>query len=203
MVEDQIFRVLSHNVNGISSSTDSCDVQNFAISIADKSVSLFGLQELNRNFERTYLRESFHYGIRGVSTHHHGAVSSAKLDWPRNYQPGNRKSWLESLCEAKAEAGEGDKETVFRNLIRIEQQRRNARIIGRVNEKLKSGSVTSVVAPNESGEWVEVVGKEEIERALLQENERRFNQAKSTPFLQQPLLNLVGKLGVGRVATIF
>ena len=57
------------------------------------------------------------------------------------------------------------------------------------------------MAPNESGEWVEVVGKEEIERALLQENERRFNQAKDTPFLQQPLLDLVGKLGTGKAAT--
>ena len=112
----------------------------------------------------------------------------------------NRKSWLESLCEAKAEAGEGDKEAVYRNLIRMEGQRRNARIIGRVNGKLQTGSVTSVVAPNEMGEWVEVVGKEEIERALLQENERRFNQAKETPFLQKPLLDLVGKLGVGKAA---
>ena len=113
----------------------------------------------------------------------------------------NRQSWLESLCEAKAEAGEGDKETVYRNLIRVEAQRRNARIIGRVNGKLQSGSVTSVVAPNENGEWVEVVGKVEIEKALLQENERRFNQARDTPFLQHPLVDLVGKLGVGKAAT--
>ena len=84
----------------------------------------------------------------------------------------NRKSWLESLCEAKEEAGEGEKEAVYRKLIRIENQRRNARIIGRVNGKLRSGSVTSVVAPNTGGEWVEIVGKEEIELALLQENER-------------------------------
>ena len=78
----------------------------------------------------------------------------------------SRKLWLESLCEAKAEAGEGSKEMVLRRLIRIEDQRKNARIIGRVNGKLPSGSVTSVVAPNEDGEWVEVVGKEGIEKAL-------------------------------------
>jgi hypothetical protein len=112
----------------------------------------------------------------------------------------SRKSWLESLCEAKAEAGEGSKEVVLRRLIRIEDQRKNARIIWRVNGKLQSGSVTSVVAPNEEGEWVEVVGKEGIGKALLEENERRFNQAKATPFLQQPLLDLVGKLGVGKAA---
>ena len=113
----------------------------------------------------------------------------------------NRISWLESLCQAKAEAGEGNKEAVYRNLIRIEDQRRNARIIGRVNGKLRSGSVTSVVAPNAMGEWVEVVGKEEVEQALLNENERQFNQAKDTPFLQQPLFELVGKMGVGKAAS--
>ena len=57
-----------------------------------------------------------------------------------------------------------------------------------------------MVAPNEEGEWVEVVGKKGIEKALLEVNKRRFNQAKATLFLQQPLLDLVGKLGVGKVA---
>ena len=45
---------------------------------------------------------------------------------------------------------------------------------------------------------MEVVGNESIEKALLEENERRFDQAKATPFLQQPLLDLVGKLVLGR-----
>ena len=112
----------------------------------------------------------------------------------------NRRSWLESLCEAKEEAGEGNKDSVYKRLIRIEEQRRNARIIARVNGKLRLGSLTSVVAPNESGEWVEVAGKVEVEKALLFENERRFNQAKDTPFLQQPLLDVVGKLGLGKAA---
>ena len=94
----------------------------------------------------------------------------------------SRKSWLESLCEAKAEAGEESKEIVLRRLIRIEDQQKNARIVGRVNRKLQSGSVTSVVAPNKDGEWVEVEGKAGIEKALLEENERQFNQAKATPF---------------------
>ncbi|WP_317204821.1 hypothetical protein, partial [Janthinobacterium sp.] len=32
--------------------------------------------------------ESFHKTIRGISTHHQGAVSSAKLNWHGDYQPG-------------------------------------------------------------------------------------------------------------------
>ena len=84
----------------------------------------------------------------------------------------SRKSWLESLCEAKAEAGDLSKEQELRNRIRIEDQRRNARIISRVNGKLRSDSVTSVVAPDSSGNLVEVTDKEAIERALCNENER-------------------------------
>ena len=47
---------------------------------------------------------------------------------------------------------------------------------------------------------MEVVGKEGIEKALLEENERHFNQGKANPFLQQPLLDLMGKLGIEIVA---
>ena len=49
---------------------------------------MFGIQEPNRNFESTEMLTSFHNVIRSVSTHHHGAVSSAKLHWPVEYQPG-------------------------------------------------------------------------------------------------------------------
>ena len=36
-----------------------------------------------------------------------------------------------------------------------------------------------------------------MELALLEENERRFNQARNTPFLMEPLLSEVGELGFG------
>ena len=32
--------------------------------------------------------DSFHNVIRGISSHHHGVVSSAKLQLPTDYQPG-------------------------------------------------------------------------------------------------------------------
>jgi hypothetical protein len=56
-------------------------------------------------------------------------------------------------------------------------------MIRRVKNKLRSGSVTMVLAPDDDGNWTERTEKLEIETALLQENERRFNQAKDTPFL--------------------
>ena len=85
---DDMFRLLSHNVNGLSMSSDKSELRNFANSIAEKSVSLFGLQETNRNFERRHVLESFHSIIKSVSSHHYGAVASARMEWDHDYQPG-------------------------------------------------------------------------------------------------------------------
>ena len=103
-----------------------------------------------------------------------------------------RKSWLESLCEARVQADDLSKEQELQNLLQVEDQRWTARIIARVNGKLRSGSVTSVIAPNSEGQWVEHSKKEEIEKTLCEENERQFNEAKDATSLQQPLLDFVG-----------
>ena len=88
-VEDtNIFRVLSHNVNGLSSTDQQADVLHFANAIADKAVAVFGIQETNRNFERPHMISSFHRIITQVSSRHQGAVSLAKMKWPQDYQPG-------------------------------------------------------------------------------------------------------------------
>jgi exonuclease III len=88
IVSTDTFRVLSHNVNGLSSADQQADVLHFANAIAEKAVAVFGIQEPNRNFERRNMLESFHRIINKVSKHHHGAVSSAKMQWPQDYQPG-------------------------------------------------------------------------------------------------------------------
>jgi len=88
VLDSGIFRVLSHNVNGLSKACHQADVLNFARAMKDKAVSLFGIQETNRNFERAAMLESFHTVIRGVSSHHQGVISSAKLQLDTDYQPG-------------------------------------------------------------------------------------------------------------------
>ena len=79
-------------------------MRNFAATIQDKAVSLFGIQETNCNFERPAMVSSFHDVLRGVSKQHKGAVSSAKLQWPSNYQPGGtaisvRNQWATRLLD--------------------------------------------------------------------------------------------------------
>ena len=91
----------------------------------------------------------------------------------------NRKTWLQSLCDAKAEAGNVSAEKVLANFIRVEDQRRNARIIRAANGKLRSGGVTQVIAKDLTGTPRELSIREDIEKALCEENARRFNQACS------------------------
>jgi hypothetical protein len=107
-----------------------------------------------------------------------------------------RKTWLVSLCEAKAAAGQGAEEAILRNTLRIEEERRNARLIRAVNNKLRAGGVSSVTVQDEAGNLTEWFLKEDIERALCNENHARFNQAQDTPFLQAPLFEKVGRLGI-------
>jgi ribonuclease HI len=87
-VDGDVFRTYSHNPNGLSCSDDNLDVLNFARAIHDKDVALVSLYEVNRNFGRQDVLKSFHHHLRGVSTHHQGAVSSARLPWRTKYQPG-------------------------------------------------------------------------------------------------------------------
>jgi hypothetical protein len=72
--------------------------------------------------------ESFHRVIRNTSTHHHGAVSLTKLQWPQDYQPGGtavsiRNQWatrfLSKGCDVYGRwswltvAGRGTKKITF------------------------------------------------------------------------------------------
>ena len=106
-----------------------------------------------------------------------------------------RETWLATVAGALAAEGKLTKEQHILNMRNRERQRRNARIIRRVNGKLRAGAVTSVIAPDRHGQWREVTTKREVEDALIEENIRRFSQARDTPFLQEPLLSAVGPFG--------
>jgi len=112
-----------------------------------------------------------------------------------------RSSWIEELATARAMEGKNTVATEVKQLLQRETQQRDARLIRRVNGRLRSGGISSVIAPvgnNSAG--IEVTDKEGIERALLDENQRRFNQASGTPFMTSPLYDAVGPLGISKCA---
>jgi hypothetical protein len=108
--------------------------------------------------------------------------------------------WLHSLAEAKALAGNTKAETVLKQLMEREQQHHDSRAIRYANQKMRTGSVTFLVAPNSQGEWVEVNDQASMEQALMEENHRHFNQAAGTPFTLPPLTDYIDVLGVNDYA---
>ena len=60
--------------------------------------------------------------------------------------------------------------------------------------------LSKVTAPDESGNWWEIVTKYSIEKATLIKNERYFIQTKGTSLVVAPMVNNLGLLGIGKVA---
>jgi hypothetical protein len=63
------------------------------------------------------------------------------------------------------------------------------------------GGVTSVIAPNSTGTLVEMTAKEDMEKAIMEENIQKFLQAMDTPFMTPPLLRNFRYMGLGPHAT--
>jgi hypothetical protein len=59
----------------------------------------------------------------------------------------------------------------------------------------------SILRINDGHDWIKVMEKKDMEKALLKELQHHFNQAKETPFCTNPLLEAVGPLGISDVVT--
>ena len=114
--------------------------------------------------------------------------------------PSHRHTFLHGLAAARATERGTSAEKEILMLEEREKQRTEWRLIRSVEGKLRGRAVSMVIAPNEQNQWVERTDKAEIEAAVFGEAERRFNQASDTPFLQEPLLSMVGPLGTGPAA---
>ena len=71
------------------------------------------------------------------------------------------------------------------------------RRIRHIYGQTKNCGVTSILAPNESGEWIELTARTDMEAAIMEENESKYHQTQDTPFMQAPLLQDFGYLGLG------
>ena len=156
-------------------------------------------KSLNKDLNQQYQLEAIQSEIQ--------AVNRRIKAYKRKHEH-HRDSWLESLALAQAENTAKNQDDVRIRQLRIlkqlrerETQRRNARIIKRVNAGVnRNGGIDRVMVPVDGvDQWI--YNQEEIERLLLQENKNRFNQAGNCPFLQLPLSEAVGPIGLGVGAT--
>ena len=156
--------------------------------------------------------ETLRWPLQQVLQHHQQAVRAYYDLKPFAHQ--KRESHLESLAAAIAEHStpinlpanyQGHSinpqttQKVLTQLKRQEQQRRNARIVKYANGKLSGSSgLPMVIAPGPTpGSRMPCYTKEEIEKAIFDENMRQFWQASDTPFLQPPIWDKVGTIGTG------
>jgi hypothetical protein len=84
----------------------------------------------------------------------------------------------------------------IRQLHRREQQRHSSRVIrNAVASESNYQQLDHIVFDNEDGTHTTTYETNCMERQLIVENQRRFNQAANSPFLVDPLVSWVGKFG--------
>jgi hypothetical protein len=106
-----------------------------------------------------------------------------------------RNDHLDSLAKAKAEARGTDEKKEIGNLISIEHQRRQARNVKRMNEKMNRNRVTQVFYTDSEGTRVVCDTQDTMVRACIKENESRFSQSVTTPPMTIPLYEALGSYG--------
>jgi hypothetical protein len=104
-----------------------------------------------------------------------------------------RDEFLITLAENRAFAKGTDKDTELQQMRKIEQQRRIARNIKRMQGKLVRNATIQIVVNDHEGRRV-VTDKTEMENACIHENISRFSQSHDTPPMVEPLVDDLGFL---------
>mmetsp|Transcript_17875 Transcript_17875/g.27358 ORF Transcript_17875/g.27358 Transcript_17875/m.27358 type:complete len:109 (+) Transcript_17875:149-475(+) len=90
--------------------------------------------------------------------------------------------------------------TQLKALQNRERQRITARKINLVRQKLHKSGISMLESTDDHGNPKTQFNKEDIEHAIMASNQKKFKKAHNTPFLQQPLLDKVGKSDSGLIA---
>ena len=109
-----------------------------------------------------------------------------------------RLDYCARLAKAKEDAGQGPQAAILRNMHRLESQRKMFRRIRYIEQKLKGGSTTQVVV-TEGNSVVEYTSQDDVERAIIQENEKKYHQIEDggCQFLSDDFVAIFGKYGEG------
>ena len=104
------------------------------------------------------------------------------------------------LAQAREEAGLGTAASYIRSRNSIETQRRTFRNIRHIEKRMKGASTTHVDVTQPDGSIQEITQQAQMERAMLQENPRKYHQCEtgdSSAFLTQTFIDLFGYHGEG------
>ena len=106
-----------------------------------------------------------------------------------------RITFLEDLAQAVADRDDKDKWKVYRQLRHREEQRSAGRRMRAALGKTIKGGIKRVEIISEDGTTMEIITKDGIEKACLEENEQKYCQTQQTPCMTNPLCQLLGLYG--------
>jgi hypothetical protein len=105
-----------------------------------------------------------------------------------------RKSFIEGLAEEKVALKGGKVSQRIKELLTIEEQRRQARAIRFALGKTRGGGVDMVITQDRYNNKVEHFTEQAIVRECLIENKAKYTQCYPTPMLQEPMVSELGYL---------
>ncbi len=109
-----------------------------------------------------------------------------------------RRTYLEDLAIALEEDGKGKKATILRVLMTREQDRKMYRRVKALKMAGEGSLSTSFVnVKNPDGTVSSISKKEELEKAIINENIKKYHQCENTPFFREPLVRDFGRFGEG------
>ena len=105
--------------------------------------------------------------------------------------------YRERLARARTEEGNHSAIMELNAMNLRERQRDSARKIKYVTGQLQGVSTSHVEVADEQGNTTEITAKQELEAAIIRENEAKFHQTEDCPLLNGQLLLDIGLLGDG------
>jgi hypothetical protein len=107
-----------------------------------------------------------------------------------------RDTFLDGLVDEILKEGDQKKESILKMLKTWEFIRQMHKCVTWAFDDSHKGLIMFVVVDDENGNLVEKCSKEDVEKACMEENEKRFHQANDTPFMHSPLVEEFRYLGI-------
>lgn len=102
------------------------------------------------------------------------------------------------LALVKEEAGEIKAAVFLRNQNRIEDQRRFARNVRRMEGKMKGGNTTKINIDDKNGNTIELTNRVDIDKVMARENEKMGHQTEGgSQLLTKDYIECLGNHGEG------
>lgn len=105
-----------------------------------------------------------------------------------------RKTYLEQKAEAAAKERNTDLATVYKQMITQERSRTLGRNVRYALGKVHGGGITKIDVMRGQNR-ISLTSKEEIEQAVMDENDDKYRQTEQTPCMRDPLRTLLGRYG--------